>query len=84
MVMKTRTTKKATNAIDSHNERIRAEHAAMRDKIMARRPNWDRAKLEDVRFSYGLGQDGATGLSDILDAITAADKLEALFAKVQS
>lgn len=61
----------AQKRTDEYNARVRAEHARIRDAIMALRPGWDRAKLEAVTRSYGGG-----GLDDILCALEAADALE--------
>lgn len=61
----------------SWNDRVHAEHHELREKIMAARPHWDRAKLEAIHKSRG--QPGDPGLHDIHQAIKHHDELESKF-----
>ena len=60
------------------NAAILAEHADLRAEILALRPAWSAEKLETIQHTYG-SSDGSPGLRVILDAVTAADALEAKF-----
>jgi hypothetical protein len=66
-------------AKDDYLARMLAEHAALRDRIMAMRPGWDRDTLARVRNTYGPPQD--PGLQTIIDAIATVDGLEARFGR---
>lgn len=66
--------------VDKYNKHVNAEHAALRDKIMAARPHWDRSKLEQIHHSYGLSNN-QQGLDDIHSAIQSHDKIDAQFKK---
>lgn len=63
----------------ARNEEIRAEHAALRAKILAARPGWDAAVLESIQQSYGTTADGLPGLQDLLTTIEQHDALAARF-----
>jgi hypothetical protein len=58
---------------------IRAEHAALRAKILAARPGWDAAVLASIGQSYGFTADGLPGLRDLLATIEQHDALAARF-----
>lgn len=75
-----RETAKAKKAMEAYSAKIRAEHAAYRAQILAMRPHWDAAKLEEVRASYAnMSNDPSHGLWSIIEALKVADALEAKF-----
>ena len=65
---------------DRYNARVRAEHANLRLRILALRPDWSAERLEEVRHTYSIDSTDP-GLAAILAAVEAADALAARFAR---
>ena len=78
--MKTTATKTARAHVASYNKNLRAEQAKLRAEILALRPEWDAALLEQVVSIYGSSD--APGLWNILRSLQAVQALDARFAKV--
>lgn len=82
MTKKEREQKKFDKQIADYNERVRAEHAKLVEKIIARRPSWDVAALQAIGKSHGGSDVETLGLWDILRAVETADALDVKFAKL--
>lgn len=70
-------TRNADVRLDRAIKSVRTGHTAVVDKILALRPNWDRAALLAVGKGFGTLED--PGLYNILDTVEEADALERTF-----
>lgn len=74
---------RAEKAWAKHNEELRAQHAALRARILALRPGWDAGKLEGIKQSYGEVSTGeAAGLPGLYDLLSAVEAHDALAARL--
>ena len=69
---------KGRTSIADYNKRILKQHSETVDKILAIKPNYDRAALLAVGKLYDLNPE-SPGLHDILRTVEAAVRLDSKF-----
>ena len=75
----TRKEQKAARDFEESRRALRIEQAALRDRIIALRPDWDRGPLDCV--THGHGSLDNPGLYDILRTLQEAARLTSQFTR---